>query len=560
MGTNSNFTFFIARKLQQQNEGQKVALPITRIAIFSIILAMVVNTITIAVVDGFQTEVSNKVTGFGSHISIQKLGESSIMESEPIQKNKNIESLLQGVDDVTSLQSVAYIPAMLQSRSKNDQKEILGVVLKGVDKNYDWGFFKDYIVEGTLPKFKDENSNEILISRQVATDLHYSLNDTLNAYFVKKTPIQRQFKIVGIYETGLEDFDRKITFVYLPQVQQLNSWGIQSQITIDDTLYNGTIIVRADVQGGNGNLRYDWGDGWERTPGFNALIKNDTTIRLIVSDYIQNIDEPLNVLDQTGVESSIPDTCYLSIKRKNMTQLVYHPKVNSDGEINKKSLDDEGFHYLIKTDLGDLEVESFPGKGSFSNYISAYEVGVKDFDHLEEVKKKVKKLVELNPDFQQQVSVSSIKENEAELFTWLDFLDYNLFIVVLLMLVIGVVNMGSALLVIIMVRTNFIGLMKSMGATNWTIRKIFIVYVGRLIVVGMFWGNLIGIGLCFIQDQYNILPLDPKVYYLNAVPISMNWFYFLVLNLITLFVCILVLLIPSILIARISPAKSIKMD
>jgi lipoprotein-releasing system permease protein len=176
------------------------------------------------------------------------------------------------------------------------------------------------------------------------------------------------------------------------------------------------------------------------------------------------------------------------------------------------------------------------------------------------VKKKVKKLVELNPDFQQQVSVSSIKENEAELFTWLDFLDYNLFIVVLLMLVIGVVNMGSALLVIIMVRTNFIGLMKSMGATNWTIRKIFIVYVGRLIVVGMFWGNLIGIGLCFIQDQFNILPLDPKVYYLNAVPISMNWFYFLVLNLITLFVCILVLLIPSILIARISPAKSIKMD
>jgi lipoprotein-releasing system permease protein len=81
-----------------------------------------------------------------------------------------------------------------------------------------------------------------------------------------------------------------------------------------------------------------------------------------------------------------------------------------------------------------------------------------------------------------------------------------------------------------------------------------------LIVVGMFWGNLIGIGLCFIQDQFNILPLDPKVYYLNAVPISMNWFYFLVLNLITLFVCILVLLIPSILIARISPAKSIKMD
>jgi lipoprotein-releasing system permease protein len=120
--------------------------------------------------------------------------------------------------------------------------------------------------------------------------------------------------------------------------------------------------------------------------------------------------------------------------------------------------------------------------------------------------------------------------------------------------------MGSALLVIIMVRTSFIGLMKAMGTTNWMIRKIFLVYIGRMIVVGMFWGNLLGFGLCILQEQFKILPLDPKVYYLNAVPISMNWGFFMILNIITLFVCLLVLLIPSFLIARISPAKSIKVQ
>jgi lipoprotein-releasing system permease protein len=131
-------------------------------------------------------------------------------------------------------------------------------------------------------------------------------------------------------------------------------------------------------------------------------------------------------------------------------------------------------------------------------------------------------------------------------------------IILILMLIIGIINMGSALLVMILVRTNFIGVMKSIGANNWTIQKLFVVQGGRLILKGMIWGNLIGVGLSLLQIQFGILKLDPKVYYLTQVPIYLDPFKLIVLNGLTLVICVLALLIPSIVITRISPAKAIR--
>jgi lipoprotein-releasing system permease protein len=133
-------------------------------------------------------------------------------------------------------------------------------------------------------------------------------------------------------------------------------------------------------------------------------------------------------------------------------------------------------------------------------------------------------------------------------------------IILLLMIVIGVINMGSALLVMILVKTNFIGLLKALGASDWSVRKIFLYQVGFLIVRGMFWGNLIGIGLCLIQVYFEPLKLDATVYYLSAVPIEINLYSILILNMITLLVCVLSMVIPSYIITRISPAKSIKFN
>lgn len=566
MSNNWNYIFFIAKKLQRQQAvaddslqgNKKAAKPITRIAVLSISLAMIVNIVTIAVVEGFQQEVSRKVIGFGSHISIQKQGEISLMESAPMMRNEKFEQTLRGIEGVTHVQSVAYKPALLQSRGDVEQKEILGVVLKGVDKSYDWSFFKSYLKEGKIPSFKDPASNEVLISQRIANDLHYKLGDTINAYFVKQQPIQRQFRITGIYETGLEDFDKELVFCYLPQVQQLNDWGIMSEITVEDTLYYGDLILHARVSGGNGNYRYDWGKGFEQY-SMNAICPTkDTVVRLIVADYYISMDEPTGSLDLREGETAIPDTSYLAIKvhGNKGAPCVFH--LDSEGNLQRKVLDKEGYRFELNAGTKTIEAESFPGQGSYHHYITSYELAVEDFSNIENQKNKIEKAVLFNPDFRQQVKVSSIKDNQRDLFVWLSFLDVNLAIVLLLMLIIGIVNMGSALLVLILVRTNFIGILKALGASNLFVRKVFLVHTGRLILRGMIWGNVVGIGLCWLQYQFHIVPLDPKVYYLNTVPIEFNLMKIIGLNVVTLGVCLLALFVPSLLISRINPARSIR--
>ncbi len=566
MSSNWNILFFIARKLQRKQrvadsiarKDTNATKPISRIAVLSIALAMIVNIVTIAVVTGFQQEVSRKVIGFGAHISIHKLGESTIRESAPLVRSNSFEQALKNLKDVTSVQSVAYIPALMQSRGDVAQKEILGVVLKGVDNSYDWTFFKEYLVAGDIPTFKEKNSNEILISSRMARDLHYDLSDTLNAFFVKQKPIQRQFKIVGIYETGLEDFDKELAFCYLPQVQQLNDWGISAEIVIDDTLVNGDLIVRAVVSGGNGNYRYNWGKGFEKYSGFQFCPTKDTTIRLIAADYWERLDEKAGDISDPNAETAIADTAYLQFKITGNKTAICEFKTDSEGILERKYLADDGYTFTLDAGTKKIQIESFPGSGSYKNYVGAYELGITDFDQIDAIKKAVKKTIMFNPNMSQQVQVNSIKDTHEDLFVWLDFLDVNLTIILLLMLLIGIVNMGSALLVIILVRTNFIGIFKAMGAPSTFIRRLFIIHIGKLILLGMIIGNVLGITLCFLQSYFHIIPLDPKVYYLNTVPVDLNIQSILILNTITFLICVIAMILPSFVISRISPAKSIR--
>ena len=128
------------------------------------------------------------------------------------------------------------------------------------------------------------------------------------------------------------------------------------------------------------------------------------------------------------------------------------------------------------------------------------------------------------------------------------------------MLLIGVINVGSAILVIIVVRTNFVGIMKAMGASNWSIRKVFVYEAGFLIVKGLILGNLLGIGLCYLQMKWKVFSLDPSVYYLDAIPIHFSWMNLLLINFLTIVVCLLALVIPSIVVTRITPIKSIRFN
>jgi lipoprotein-releasing system permease protein len=186
--------------------------------------------------------------------------------------------------------------------------------------------------------------------------------------------------------------------------------------------------------------------------------------------------------------------------------------------------------------------------------IGAFEVFVDDFNTIEATGEQV---------YAQTASTldsKTIIEKYSYIFEWLQLFDFNIIVILVVMILVATINMVVALLVLILERTQMIGILKALGANNWSVRKIFLYNAFYLIVRGLFWGNLIGVSLLLIQQQFGIIQLPPENYYVNQAPVYLNWGYILLLNLLTVTVCFLVLLIPSYIITKISPVKAIRFD
>jgi lipoprotein-releasing system permease protein len=155
---------------------------------------------------------------------------------------------------------------------------------------------------------------------------------------------------------------------------------------------------------------------------------------------------------------------------------------------------------------------------------------------------------------------TTIKDLNPDIFNWLDLQDYNVNIIIILMILVAVINIISALLILILERTNMIGILKALGMPNWNVRKIFLYNAAYLIIKGMIWGNIIGFTICLIQQHTGLITLPEESYYVSVVPIEINLINILVLNIGTLIICISLLLIPSYVITKISPVKAIRFD
>lgn len=192
---------------------------------------------------------------------------------------------------------------------------------------------------------------------------------------------------------------------------------------------------------------------------------------------------------------------------------------------------------------------------------SGIEVLVKDYDKLDATAQELFfEMASYEDRLGNTLYVRSIKNINPMIFNWLDLLDMNVWVIIILMLVVSGFTMISGLLIIILERTNMIGILKSMGASNFSIRKVFLYLSAFLIGRGMLWGNLIALLLCFIQERWQLLRLDPSTYYLSAVPVDLNLLYIILLNIGTLLVTLLMMIGPSYLVANITPAKSIRFE
>jgi lipoprotein-releasing system permease protein len=199
--------------------------------------------------------------------------------------------------------------------------------------------------------------------------------------------------------------------------------------------------------------------------------------------------------------------------------------------------------------------------GWADDQVSGFEIFIDDFDNLDELTQDVTdaigyKLVEEETKFK----VVNIRRKYPQIFDWLNFQDINVIIIILLMLIVAGFNMISGLLILILEKTNMIGVLKALGSEDVTIRRVFLFQAAYLIGKGMVWGNIIGIGLALIQLKTGIISLDPSSYYIKTVPVNLELSHILLLNAGTMVVIIIMLLVPSQLITRITPVKAIRYD
>jgi lipoprotein-releasing system permease protein len=157
-------------------------------------------------------------------------------------------------------------------------------------------------------------------------------------------------------------------------------------------------------------------------------------------------------------------------------------------------------------------------------------------------------------------NVSSVKELYNNIFIWLEKLDINGVIIIVLMIIVATMNMITALLILILERTNMVGLVKALGMSNFNVRKIFMLISLKLIGKGLLWGNIAGIALCLLQYYTHLATLDSSTYYVDHVVVHINWWYFILLDIGTLAVCGLMLILPTFIVTRLTPVRTLKFD
>ncbi len=382
----------------------------------AIALGVIMMLVAIATGVGLKEKIREKVSVFNGHIQIYNFDNNqSDVSVVPVSLNQAFYPNFDGVEGVSHVQAVATKAGIIRTADTFE-----GIIAKGVGPDYQWSVFSEYLLEGRIPDYNAELNDEVLISRLMANRLQLGLGDTFFTFFLRdedpgKMPNQRRFTVVGIYDSGFEEFDSTYVFADIRHIRRMNRWE-------DDEVGNFEI-------------------------------------------FLENFDD-----------------------------------------IEVKSAEIYG-----KT-LSTLDTQTIMGK-------------------------------------------------YYKIFEWIGLFDFNIAIIIGIMIIVGGINMITALLVLILERTQMIGVLKALGTNNWRIRKIFLYNAAYLIGVGLFWGNLIGLSFIWIQDQYRLFKFpNPKEYYIDYIPVSIDVPTVLILNIGVLFLCLLMLLLPSVIVTKITPVKAIKFE
>jgi lipoprotein-releasing system permease protein len=244
----------------------------------------------------------------------------------------------------------------------------------------------------------------------------------------------------------------------------------------------------------------------------------------------------------------VGDSFQMYFMKEDTSQPPFIRKFNVVGIYNS------GFQELDETYfIGDIKHVQRLNKWG-ADEIGNFEVFIDDYSDLADIGAAIYKSTPST------LNTTTVAEKYASIFEWINIFDNNTNGIIAIMIFVAGINMITALLVLILERTQMIGLLKALGANNRSIRKLFLYNASYLILLGMFWGNVIGLGLLFAQQQFGLFPLNPEVYYVTQAPVYLNFGYILALNIGTFVVCMLMLLVPSYVISKISPVKAMRFE
>ncbi len=283
--------------------------------------------------------------------------------------------------------------------------------------------------------------------------------------------------------------------------------------------------------------------------GVDKTYQWDYFRKILVAGKVIDFSDSLKARSQIIISRHIADRLHLKVGDDLLMYFVQEP-------LRKRKfiicgIYDLGIEEVDKTYvIGDISLIRRLNNWS-DKEVGGYELRVNDFNKLDEV------ATEVYYKLPVKLRSMSIKEFYQTIFQWLSLLDINAQVILVLMLAVAVINMVSALLIMILERTNMIGILKALGSTNWSIQKIFLANAAYLIGVGMLLGNVLGIGLGVFQAKTHFFQLDQASYYISFVPVELNAADIILLNAGTLIICLLILVIPSTMVSRIAPVKAI---
>lgn len=320
-------------------------------------------------------------------------------------------------------------------------------------------------------------------------------------------------------------------FKSVPEVSHVQAIASKAGIIRTENAFEGIVFkgVGAD---------YDWKNIQEylvdgKLPDYSKTLNEDVLISRFLADRLNlKVGDDFNTFFMKEEKGKLPNSRRFKI-----------------AGIFNSGFQDFDATYI----LGDIRHIQRINKWN-SDQVGAFEVFIKDFNDIKVVGDKIYEKTASSLD------TKTIKEKYSYIFDWLQLFDFNIIVILVVMILVATINMVVALLVLILERTQMIGILKALGANNWTVRKIFLYNAFYLIVRGLFWGNLIGVSLLLIQQHFGVVKLNPENYYVNQAPVYLNIGYIIMLNLLTVTVCFIVLLIPSYIITKISPVKAIRFD